>query len=161
MAIVALFKCHKLCNFQSDLRNTETQLKRRLLTSAFSAVMSSSLTSAFSAVMSSSLFRPSLAHVIYASRTCTPTRQRLYQLPQIFLRRANPLQSLAQPWSNAPPCDVLTILRPISMRRCVWLGFERNSAGVARFEEPWFIVLWPVSGKDTFKSNALQYCVTL
>ncbi len=43
-----------------------------------------------------------------------------------------------QPWSNSPTCDFLIIFKSlISMLRCVWLGLELNSAGVARFEDAW------------------------
>ncbi len=52
------------------------------------------------------------------------------RVPQIFPWRANLLQSSA-PTLIKLTCDLLMILKTlISTLRCVWLGFELNSAGV-------------------------------
>ncbi len=71
------------------------------------------------------------------------------RVPQIFPWRSNLLQSLAPTWSNLPTCDFLMILKTlISMLRCVWLGFELNSAGLVKIWGPliytineWCIIL--------------------
>ncbi len=51
------------------------------------------------------------------------------RVPQIFPWRANLLQSSA-PTLIKLTCDLLMILKTLIMLRCVWLGFELNSAGV-------------------------------